>query len=177
MKHLFTILLATILCFSSCTTEKPNDDVNELSRPVTNLEFWIAQNVDNVDFSMYQEKYGMMGGREYYGTGYTPTLDEFGQQVDPEFCVLYTITSFPDYSDKAQHVTSIYITDPAIEVYGITLNSSFDEFESVVTGEGYVISDSNEYFINAKKGKFSISIEKECIRIRVEVENKTGMVF
>ena len=177
MKHLFTILLATILCFSCNITEKHNDDANELSRPETNLEFWIAQNVDNVDFSKYQEKYGIMGGREFYGTGYTPTLDEYGQQVDPEYCVIYTITSYPDYSDKPQHVTSIYITDPAIEVYGLTLNSGFDEFESVLTGEGFVVTGSNENYFSAQKGKFSVFIENECIRIRVEVENKTGMVF
>ena len=177
MKHLFTILLATILCFSSCTIESPNDDINELGRPDTNLEFWIAQNVDNVDFSKHQEKYGIMGGREFYGTGYTPTLDERGEQVDPEYCVIYTITSYPDYSDNAQHVTSIHITDPAIVVYGLTLNSSFDEFESVVIGEGFVISGSDENYISAQKSKFSVFITKESIRISVEVENKTGMVF
>ena len=176
MKYI-TILLAAILCFSGCSTEKPNDDINDLSQPLTNLEFWIAQNVDNVDWSKYQEKYGLMGGREFYGTGYTPTWDEWGQQVDPEHCVIYTVTSYPDYSDKAQHITSIYITDPAIEVYGLTVNSTFDEFESVVNGEGFVISGSNEHYIKAEKGKFSISITKKDITIRVNVENKTGMEF
>ena len=101
MRNLFILLLAAILCFSGYTTEKPNDNINDLSQPLTNLEFWIAQNVDNVDWSKYQEKYGIMGGREFYGTGYTLTLDESGQQVDPEHCVIYTVTSYPDYSDKA----------------------------------------------------------------------------
>ena len=61
MKYI-TILLAAILCFSGCSIEKLNDDINDLSQPLTNLEFWIAQNVDNVDWSKYQEKYGLMGG-------------------------------------------------------------------------------------------------------------------
>ena len=176
MRYVLTLIVSS-LCLLSCTTEKPNDDINDLSQPKTNLEFWIAQNVDNVDWSKYQEKYGIMGGREFYGTGYTPTLDEWGQQVDPEHCVIYTVTSYPDYSDKAQHITSIYITDPAIEVYGLTVNSTFDEFEPVVKGEGFVISGSNEHYMLAEKGKFSISITKTEIRIRVEVENKTGMEF
>ena len=176
MRYVLTLIVSS-LCLLSCTTEKPNDDINDLSQPKTNLEFWIAQNVDNVDWPKYQEKYGIMGGREFYGTGYTPTLDEWGQQVDPEHCVIYTVTSYPDYSDKAQHITSIYITDPAIEVYGLTVNSTFDEFESVVKGEGFVISGSNEHYMLAEKGKFSISITKTEIRIRVEVENKTGMEF
>lgn len=176
MRYVLTLIVSS-LCLLSCTTEKPNDDINDLSQSKTNLEFWIAQNVDNVDWSKYQKKYGIMGGREFYGTGYTPTLDEWGQQVDPEHCVIYTVTSYPDYSDKAQHITSIYITDPAIEVYGLTVNSTFDEFESVVKGEGFVISGSNEHYMLAEKGKFSISITKTEIRIRVEVENKTGMEF
>ena len=46
---------------------------NELPDPNTNLEFWITENVDDVDWSNYQMKYGMMGGNMYYGTGYVPT--------------------------------------------------------------------------------------------------------
>ena len=34
---------------------------NELPDPNTNLEFWITENVDDVDWSNYQMKYGMMG--------------------------------------------------------------------------------------------------------------------
>ena len=94
MRYVLALIVSS-LYFLSCTTEKPNDDINDLSQPLTNLEFWIAQNVDNVDWSKYQEKYGIMGGREFYGTGYAPTLDEWGQQVDPEHCVIYTVTSYP----------------------------------------------------------------------------------
>lgn len=148
-----------------------------LSKPETDLEFWIAENVDGVDFSKYQIKYGLMGGTEYYGTGYVPTVDEHGQQIDPEHCVIYTVTSFPDYSDKEQHVTGIYITDPEVEFYGITVNSSFEDFENKIKAQGFEITTSNEHHRTAEKGKYSISITKEWIRIRVEVENKEGIIF
>ncbi len=92
-------------------------------RPVTNLEFWIGEKVDNASFSGYQEKYGLFGGKEYYGTGYMPTSDG-NRQVDPGHCVVYTVTSFPDYSSGKSAVTSIYITDPSVEFYGVSLNSS-----------------------------------------------------
>lgn len=148
-----------------------------LNKPETDLEFWIAENVDGVDFSKYQIKYGLMGGTEYYGTGYVPTVDEHGQQIDPEHCVIYTVTSFPDYSDKEQHVTRIYITDPEIEFYGITVNSSFEDFENKIKAQGFEITTSNEHHRTAEKGKYSISITKEWIRIRVEVESKEGINF
>ena len=150
---------------------------NDLSQPITKLEFWIAENVDDVDFSKYQIKYGMMGGTEYYGTGYVPTVDEYGQQVDPEHCVIYTVTSYPDYANKEQHITHIYITDPKIEFYGITLNSSFEDFEYYIQNQGFTITHSNENSRTAKKGKYSVTITKEWIRIRVEVENKDGIIF
>ena len=148
-----------------------------LNKPETDLEFWIAENVDGVDFSKYQIKYGLMGGTEYYGTGYVPTVDEHGQQIDPEHCVIYTVTSFPDYSDEEQHVTGIYITDPEVEFYGITVNSSFEDFENKIKAQGFEITTSNEHHRTAEKGKYSISITKEWIRIRVEVENKEGIIF
>ena len=148
-----------------------------LDLPGTNLEFWIGENVDDVDFLKYQIKYGMMGGTEYYGEGYAPTVDEFGQQIDPEGCVIYTVTSYPDYSNKEQHVTGIYITDPEIAFYGISLNSSFDDFERLIKQQGFEITSSNENHRTAQKGKYSITFTKEWIRIRVEVENKYGIIF
>ena len=193
MKRFFTLLLGLILIFSLCACDNSqlsnNDnqqsqgnneertDNYELLKPDTNLEFWIGENVDNVDFSKYQEKYGMFGGHEYYGTGYIPTFDEYNQPIDPEHCVIYTVTSYPDYSNKEQHITHIYITDPTIEFFGISLNSSFEDFEDCIQKHGFEISHSNENSRTAEKDKYSISITKDCIRIRVKVENKDGIIF
>lgn len=201
MKKLFTLLLVMILIFSLCAcdnsqlshddnqqsqgndsqqSQNGNEDQiknNDLPKPDTNLEFWIGENVDDVDFSKYQEKYGMFGGHEYYGTSYIPTFDEYKQPIDPEHCVLYTVTSYPDYSNKEQHITGIYITDPNIVFYDISLSSSFEDFELSMTEQGFAITGSNENHRTAEKGKFSITITKEWIRIRVGVENKEGIIF
>ena len=185
MKKIVAFVFSLVLVFSLCAcSDRREQEANDLQastttieKPITDLEFWIAENVDAVDFSRYQVKYGMMGGTEYYGTGYIPTLDENGEQVDPDHCVIYTVTSYPDYSNKEQHVTGIYITDPNIKVYGITLNSSFEEFERCIAEQGFEITSSNEYHRTASKGKYSISITKEYIMIRVEVENSKGIIF
>ncbi len=177
MKRLFALALVLVLIVSLFACDNRQTQNNDLSQPITNLEFWIAENVDDVDFSKYQKKYGRMGGTDYYGTGYVPTVDEQGQQVDPKHCVIYTVTSYPDYANKEQHITHIYITDPEIEFYGITLNSSFEDFEYYIQNQGFEITQSNENSRTAEKGKYSISFTKKWIRIRVEVENKEGMVF
>jgi len=188
MRRLSALFLILLIIISICacnnsqfphdTSRQTQDDggsrtgSEEIPQPDTKLEFWIGENVDDFNFSSYQEKYGMFGGREYYGTGYVPTTDENGEQTDPQCCVIYTVTSYPDYSDKEQHITGIYITDPSIEFYGISLNSTFEEFEELIKAQGYQITDSNENHRTASKGKFSITITKEWIKIRVEVENK-----
>lgn len=146
-------------------------------RPVTNLEFWIGDNVDEVDFSGFTEKFGLFGGREYYGTGYVPATNENGMQTDPEHCVIYTITSYPDYSDNEQHITGISITDPTIEFYGISLNSSHKDFEHAMKKHGFKITDSNANYHTAEKGNYSVIFSKDCIRIRADVSNIFGIQF
>ena len=173
MKKLLAIMLSAIVLITlvGCGS-------NRLKKPETNLEFWIAENVDNVDFSNYQMKYGMFGGNMYYGTGYVPTLDENEQQIDPEHCVIYTVTSYPDYMNKAQHITRIEITDPEIELYGLSINSSKEDIKNVMEEQGFTVIDG-EYGITAKKGKFTFDFNKHYnyITIRVEVTNRFGIVF
>lgn len=146
-------------------------------RPVTDLEFWIGDNVDAVDFSGYTEKYGLFGGREYYGTGYVPTVDENGMTIDPEHCVIYTVTSYPDYSSNEQHITGITITDPSVEFYGVSLNISHNDFDRLMKAQGFRITTENGNRHTAKKGKYSVIFTKDCIRIRADVSNIFGIQF
>ena len=173
MKKIATLLLCIVVLLTlvGCGSSK-------LEKPETNLEFWIGENVDDVDFSNYQMKYGMFGGNMYYGIGYVPTLDENEQQVDPEHCVIYTVTSYPDYMNKAQHVTRIEITDPEIELYGLSINSSKEDIKNVMEEQGFTVIEG-EYGITAEKGKFTFNFNKHSnsITIRVEVTNRLGIVF
>ena len=177
MKKLIALTLAVVAllcCLIGCN----QDDINDLSEPPSNLEFWIAENVDDVDFSKYQIKYGRMGGTDYYGTGYVPTIDEEGQQVDPEHCVLFTVTSYPDYSSKSQHITYISITDPSIEVYGLTINSTQEEIRyQMEEKNGYVIEELGGNTLVARKGDYTFSFSPTKITIRVNVTNKQGVIF
>ena len=156
------------------------DDISDFSEPPSNLEFWIAQNVDDVDFSKYQMKYGRMGGDDYYGSGYVPTLDENGEQVDPEHCVIYTVTAYPDYASKKRHITYISITDPAITVYGLTVNSTAEEVRYELEercGIDFEIEELGVGTLVARHGKYTFSFSPGVITIRVEVTNKLGIQF
>lgn len=189
------IIMAFLLSFTACSPKEEHEQPNtndtdttennteispasvELPEPNTNLEFWIRDNVDGFDFSEYQKKYGIFGGREYYGKGYTPTLDEYGAQIDPEHCVLYTITSYPDYSDREKHITHILITDPEIEIYGLTVNSTPEEFEARLSELGFNKVGSGAKSIKMEMGNVWISLMDKQIRINANVENREGIVF
>ena len=143
--------------------------INYIPNPETNLEFWIADPVDQADFVSHQEKYGLMGGREYYGKGYMPTKDENGMQTDPAYCVIYTVTSYPDYSSNKRYVTGIYITDPEVELYGINCQSSLGEIDTALRNHGFRPSDAPG--VTYRKGKTTVSISDSVIRIGVKVSN------
>ena len=200
MKKSVVLALVLILLFALCacnnqqlqsttpqetnSTTLPQDNVTtpsqkeDLPRPETNLEFWIAENVDHVDFSKYQEKYGFFGGHEYYGTGYVPTIDEDEYyQIDPEYCVIYTVSSYPDEMDKEQHITSIYITDPNITFYGISLNSSVAQFKYYMQQQGFDVTKTGENSCKAEKGKFWVKFTQEYIIISVEITNNSGIIY
>lgn len=173
MKKILTFLLFFCVCFgmTSCSQSK-------LERPTdTNLEFWIAENVDEVNFSKYQIKYGMFGGAAYYGLNYSPTLNENGEQVDPVYCVIYTVTAYPDYCNREKHVTSISITDPSVNVYGLTVESSLEEFDSVMGDKGFTIDKVNENYHRAVRGKFVFSMSEGELLLSVKVSNRFGIEF
>lgn len=169
MKKILLMLLIVFSIFTiGCNTKLPN--------PNTNLEYWICDNVDNVNWENHQEKYGLFGGSEYYGLGYTPTIGKDNEQIDPEYCVIYTVTKYPDYSSKNSHITRIVITDPNIEFYGISLNSSFEEIKDVMKDIGFEIEE-NESIIRASKDKFLFKFTNTRIIISVGVTNKLGIIF
>ena len=174
-KLLPIITIISFLLLVSCASNKI------LSKPEDcTLEFWITDDVTEFDFSDYYFIPGMFGGSMYYGKGYAPTLTDEGYDIRPEYYVIYTLTAYPDYSSKGDFVTDIEITDPAISIYGITCNSSREEFDKVFLDLGCEIED-NGVIHRATYGKTRISFcdyeSGRKITISVEVSNRQGIVF
>lgn len=85
----------------------------------TTLEFWICDDVSSVDWNGHDEITGWMGAREFLGKDYHMST----QGGKPNVRVSYLLTAWPDYADDGQYVTTIEITDPAVFVYGLTVES------------------------------------------------------
>lgn len=173
MKRAFVVLVCIMIltALAGCAAGVPE-------KPETNLEFWIAENVDNFDFSGYRERPGMFGGREYYGSGYAPEKDSDGNLTDPAECVVYTVTAYPDYSSGKDHVTGITVTDPNVNVYGLTVDSSPDEIRAAMERSGFrQIEQEGAAGLLFEKGKLRISFTEGCIRLSTEVTNREGIIF
>ncbi len=170
----------------------PSDPIPDYSMPFPptlpekmDLEFWITDDVSGVDFSEHREIDGWFGARQFYGMGYEPILNENGEPCDPEHSVKYLITAFPDYADGGEYVTQIEITDPAVEVYGLTAASTLEEFDRVMTEKGFRRheTDGAEYWHTFTKDGvyFSFLLHPDKtegeLTIWAEVTNRTGIVF
>lgn len=149
------------------------------------LEFYITQNVGNVDFSDYAEIYGWFGAREFLGKGYETVPVDGSTPVHPEHYVSYVIGAYPDESDGGQFVTMIVITDPQVEYYNLTVNSSAEAFRETLEGLGYTVKisiNSNGEIFSAEKGNLSVYLYRgenvqAKITVRAEVTNREGIIY
>ncbi len=129
-----------------------------------------------------------MGAREFLGSTYKKKADTDGSDQHPEHYVSYVITAWPDYADGGEFVTDITVTDPAVTVYGLTIASTFEEFDAVFEPLGYELSWSEGAIktrVATKDGitfRLTRAVEDNPdvvpqIRISAEVTNREGIVF
>lgn len=144
------------------------------SRPEdTELEFWIGQDVAEVDWTGHECMPGF-GICTYLGEGYRP--DRQGEW--PPARVTYSVTAWPDYADGGYYITRIAITDPAVTVYGLTVNSTSQEFRRVMESRGYTVETANENTVRAVWGDIIFSLTPgELLAVRATVTNRQGLVF
>lgn len=179
MNELFGIIESVLGTGNAVLGEMPKD---------TTLEFWITEDVKDRDWTGHDEIYGWMGAREFLGSAYKKNEDADGLDQRPEHYVSYVITAWPDYADGGQFVTDIIVTDPAVKVYGLTIASTFEEFDAVFEPLGYELSWSEgaiQTRVATKDGvtfRLTRAVDDNPnvvpqIRISAVVTNREGIVF
>ncbi len=176
-----TVLIASLMKANESPQipDKPED---------TALEFWITENVEGVNWDEYKEVGPMYGAKEYFGKGYERAYRDSGEKQSPY--VSYLITAYPDYADGGQYITKIEITDPTVTVYGLTINSPFEEFDSLFQGKGYELhitgnkywqehqAEKNGITFSLKAGIFNVADrEDKVFTISALVSNREGICF
>ena len=194
MKKLLALALAVVAllcCLVGCyNSKKTEEDITVGSKkpPNTSLEFWITEDVTGYDWSGHDEIYGWMGAREFLGSGYEKIEDAVDGNQHPEHYVSYLITGWPDCMDEGAFVTDIKITDPTVTVYGLTIASTYEEFDALFEPLGYELSWGVGAIVTRVATKDGITfrltraVEDKPnvvakLRITAEVTNREGVVF
>ena len=118
----------------------------------TTLEFWIGEYVTERDFKDHAKVYG-----GYLGDGYE--LDDEGY-IASEHYVRYTVDNYPHVLALRQGILEIKITDPEVKIYGLTTESSFDEFVELFESLGAKYVSKNNYNARAKIGEVWFNLYK-----------------
>ena len=168
-------------------TETGNTVSGEMPKN-TSLEFWITEDVKDQDWTGHDEIYGWMGAREFLGSGYKKNEDPTGANQHPDHYVSYVITAWPDYADGGEFVTDITVTDPDVTVYGLTIESTYEEYDAVFESLGYELYWSDgaiETRVAIKNGitfRLTRAVDDNpnvvpMFRISAEVTNREGIVY
>ncbi len=144
-----------------------------LPKPDTNLDYWLYEVVSQSPYTQpdgdrfYSLRFNASEGW-YINSKYPPLsdnngepiLDSYGDLQAPECCVEYYIRTYPTFN---KHVGRIIITDPEVYFDGISLKSSFDEFEAYAIRNGLQIRDVYADKVVAQTGYCRIEFSNEKI--------------
>lgn len=142
----------------------------------TALEYWICDDVSEVDWSGHDQVPGWFGASEFLGKGYR--LNEYGER--PPVRVSYVVGFLSDEADGWSFVTKIDITDPAVTVYGLTVNSDFREFRRVMESMGYEVETVSEEYIRAVRDDFTFTLtagDSPELTVSVRVTYPEGIFY
>ncbi|MBR5947455.1 MAG: hypothetical protein IKZ82_02250 [Clostridia bacterium] len=204
-KHFAFIIAALAFCLliTACKEHGKPKDENASPAPITleeslktesDLEMFILTDAANADLSELQEVYGVAGQRRYVPKRYGIADNATAPQPLPEQFVLYIVSPWPDYEDGGSFVTNIQITDPKVRVFGLTIESSSEEFIEKCSMLGYnrVYSIDNEEYdgfsyydeytcMKSADGKNYIALAKKdsntYIVLFAPVTNRGGIIF
>ena len=141
---LMLLLCTAVLMFSSCAGEKidkPED---------TNLEYWLLDDPD-IDNWTY------ISSDCYLAAGYEAVLDENGELCAPEHAVIYYIDHYPISEIGFKKIDGIVITDPNVCVWGLTVNSTKEEAQKILTELGFSVSN-NEQLCLGEFGQYRVRL-------------------
>ena len=168
-KIICMVLVLVMLLFSLCSCTMrylpvlggdmlgPYFVIKELPRKnaggETTLEFWIGEIVYKSD---YKGRVIVYDG--FLGKGY-PEDVRLGANFTKDYYVHYTVRNYPRADSITSGIVGIEITDPSVKVYGLTTESSLDDFARVFEALGAKVHKS-ELTVYAKLGDVSFQLSK-----------------
>ena len=155
---LILLLCTFTLVLSSCGSEKiekPED---------TNLEYWL---LDRPNKKEWTKLWGDGLTNTYLAEGYEPVLNQYGNLSRPEHAVVYFTENYPIEEIGIKKITGIYITDPKIHVWGLTVNSTREEVVEVMGKMGFEESHFGTDIYSGRKGRYKVIFRFNSNKIEI----------
>ncbi|MBQ7603510.1 MAG: hypothetical protein IJU75_01005 [Clostridia bacterium] len=143
------VLLLSVMLLFGCSKPAVHPD-GIMPDDVFGLDYWIYCDVTGESFGGFR-KLESWGITDYInGKYYTP--DEAGllKLPDGEY-VSYGVSEWPDFSDGRKYVTSIFINDSDVMIFGLTGDSTTEEISAVLESKGFTKSE----YVNNGRGYVS----------------------
>ena len=118
----------------------------------TTLEFWIGEIVSESDYEGHAIVWD-----GFLGEGYDSSVSL--QQRTTDRFVHYTVKNYPKVDSETQGILEIEITDPEVTVYGLTTESSLEDFARVFDALGARV-ELYDTTAHAKLGDVWFSLRK-----------------
>ena len=125
------LFLMLLILLTSCNTKSL--DVTKKPKDCSS-SYWISDtiNANELDQNLIYEKYE--GSFEYLDPNYSFIIDENGSKTFPVQCITYSISQF---EEGIWTITDVYITDPKITIYGLSMNSYEFVIKQKLTSYGF----------------------------------------
>lgn len=174
------VILGVLLCILCCGCTEQRRIAPYVSAINQNADFDLLflQDVKNADLSEfgYLPGFGCSG---YYHKKYENCFSDADEITYPDngAYVLYTVTSYPDYSDNTRFVTRIEITDPAVAFCGDNTVTDCERMFDYFRKQGFKVAQES-WGLSATKGRLRIQWDTNTrLTIGYEVQNRNGIVF
>ncbi len=161
-----------ISVFLTCSCSDSNKTIaDEINRDTT-LVIGFLENADKKDLSALVPQNGTFGAEVYFNAGY--------KEGDEQY-VRYTITAYPDYSDKGRYATNIVCTDPNIKFFGGNTLYDCGGLFSYLSERGFEFFFTDDYPSSetcAFKDNITVTlVHGKNIAFNYEVENRNKIQF
>ena len=159
------LLLCTVtLMFSSCAEEK-------LDKPAdTNLEYWLLDDPNTDEWTKSGDDFL---STRYLAKGYEPVLDKDGNTTAPENRVVYYVENYPIKEIGTKKILGIWITDPNVYVWGLTVNSTREEVVEIMEKMGFETRDQSPYTYVGRKDNYKVIFRFEYKIIEIHYDQFT----
>ena len=177
---IFVPLLMATTFFSGCRPILSEYIVEDINNNY-NFEIKLLTPAEEADF----EEFGIIPG-----FGITGYYDKKYGDIDADYdavhaCyVQYDVTSYPDVAFGDKYVTGIWITDPAINLYGYSVGDNIEEFSDFLENKGFDEYYNNGHFMKFSKGKVEIRCgvinetqEINSLYVGMQLTNRCGVIF